>query len=358
MRLTATLAITLVFVTEAFAQVPDHLKCFKVKDPLPKTTYAANLSGLVTQPGCVIRTPARLACVAAAKTNITPTPPGGGGTGRPNAFLCYKMKCPKARLPLLLARDQFGTRAVEPKVADIVCAPLEAETTTTTSSTTTTTLVSGICSFKGNPCTTDTECGIPGRCGGGGSCRHACETNADCTPSTFCFDAAGVGKICVGCAADDDGCSVDANCRTSTGAAGADCNQYGHPECEAGGGSPCTISDPCVPMGPATGVCDFSGRPCRSDAECDVPGVCSPEGDCRQSCATENCTAQTSCFESGELGPICVGCGGDPSKCTAYGHCGDDAGGNPGNDCGFSDPQPPCTEAREPCEIPDRCNLP
>src|SRR6266404_2148226 len=108
------LIAALTLTTLAGAQpVPDHLKCYKIKDPQAKTTYTADLGGLVAEPGCLIKLPAKLACVPSTKTiTSSPQPPGGGGTGTPNSFFCYKVKCPKASLPSLSGADQFGSRAV------------------------------------------------------------------------------------------------------------------------------------------------------------------------------------------------------------------------------------------------------
>ena len=64
------------------------------------------------------------ACVPATKTNVVPTPPGGGATGTPNSFFWYKVKCPRATLPTLPGYDQFGNRTVAPKTARLLCAPL------------------------------------------------------------------------------------------------------------------------------------------------------------------------------------------------------------------------------------------
>src|SRR5690348_16185347 len=71
-------AVCLAWVAPGAAQpVPDHLKCYKVKDTQPKATYTADLGGLVAEPGCLIKVPGNLLCVEATKTGITPTPPGG-----------------------------------------------------------------------------------------------------------------------------------------------------------------------------------------------------------------------------------------------------------------------------------------
>jgi Protein of unknown function (DUF1566) len=136
-RLVAVLAV-LLSVAGAHAQ-SDHLACYKVRDSQAKAKYTADIDGLVLQPRCVVKVPAAMACVPATKSNVTPTPPGGGGTGTPNPFLCYKMRCPKTTLPTLAGSDQFGSRTVTPSAAKLVCAPLAGPSTTTTTTTSTTT---------------------------------------------------------------------------------------------------------------------------------------------------------------------------------------------------------------------------
>src|SRR5690242_15166620 len=103
--------VALGFASPAIAQLPDHLKCYKVKDPAAKKVYTADLGGLVPEPGCTIKVPAVMACVPASKTNVQPDPPGGGGTGTPGAVACYKVRCPKAALPPIQLDDQFGSRS-------------------------------------------------------------------------------------------------------------------------------------------------------------------------------------------------------------------------------------------------------
>ena len=111
-------------VASAAAQpAADHLKCFKVKDSQPKTLYTADLSGLVAETGCTIKFPAAMACVPSATQNVQPTPEGVGGTGTPNAFGCYKVKCPKGAPPPLQLGDRFGSRSVEVIKSKLLCAP-------------------------------------------------------------------------------------------------------------------------------------------------------------------------------------------------------------------------------------------
>jgi hypothetical protein len=124
------------------AQVSDHLECYAIKDPLlsgvrkPVKSYTADLDGLVPEPGCVIKMPAKYVCVETTKANVQPPPPGAPTGPSAGQLLCYKVKCPKATLPAVTMKDQFGTREVMPKGSKLVCAP--ATPTTTTSTTTST----------------------------------------------------------------------------------------------------------------------------------------------------------------------------------------------------------------------------
>jgi hypothetical protein len=109
---------------QAQAPTPDHLKCYTIKDPLARTRYTADLGGLVAEPGCKIQVPAIMACVPSTKANVTPTPPGGGGSGIPNSYFCYRVRCKREALPTLAGQDQFGARTVTPTRPAVICAPL------------------------------------------------------------------------------------------------------------------------------------------------------------------------------------------------------------------------------------------
>ncbi len=202
-------ALMAALVVPASAQpTGDHLKCYKVRDPQAKALYTADLGGLVPEPGCRIKVPAALACVPATKANVHPNPPGGGGTGTPNVFGCYKIKCLKAALPALQLHDQFGNRSVTPIAAKLLCAPAASPTTTTTSTTTSTTGVTVPCTAtdcapcSGGSCTT-------GQCyaTGGATCNHpgggptVCIDTSSCVPGGACTtdaDCATLGKqFCV-----------------------------------------------------------------------------------------------------------------------------------------------------------------
>jgi hypothetical protein len=127
------------------AQVADHLECYAIRDSLresgvnPARTYTADLNGLAPEPGCVIKMPAKYACVETSKTNVQPTPPGAAPGAAAGHFLCYKLKCAKASPPPVTLGDQFGTRAVTARSAKFLCAPASAPTTSTTSTVSTTT---------------------------------------------------------------------------------------------------------------------------------------------------------------------------------------------------------------------------
>lgn len=70
---------------------------FPIKDPAAKATYTADLGGGPTvEAGCIIKLPAKVACVPSAKTNVVPAPPGGGGTGT-RAFADSGYKGPFSR---------------------------------------------------------------------------------------------------------------------------------------------------------------------------------------------------------------------------------------------------------------------
>ena len=153
----AALSLSLGLAQPTAAQVPDHLKCFKVRDQLRQTTYTADLSGLVPEAGCKIRVPAAMICLPSTKTNVSPTPPGGGEGPPAGSFACYRLKCARPELPDVVIDDQFGTRVGTPSFAKMLCAPLNPTTTPTVTVSTTTVTTS----TTGTPSTTSTTLPCP-----------------------------------------------------------------------------------------------------------------------------------------------------------------------------------------------------
>jgi hypothetical protein len=163
MRRSSLVLLGVVFgVVPALAQVPDHLKCYKVKDSLAKAEYTADLGGLAAESDCLIKTPAKMLCVETAKTNVTPAPPGAAPGSAAGSFACYKVKCAKGpKLPVTID-DQFGSRAAEVIGPKLLCAPANVGPTTTTSATSTTTSTSTTTTTPGPPGCCYLNGGMPG----------------------------------------------------------------------------------------------------------------------------------------------------------------------------------------------------
>jgi hypothetical protein len=134
----------------ARAEVADHLKCYRIKDPLKLGgTVDLDTPQFGIDRGCRI-SKARLFCVPATKTNvavtnkatkepITPLPVSGPD---PGDRVCYQVKCPAAVADQEVT-DQFGTRVLAKFRTSLVCVPAvkgpPPPTTTTTTSTSTST---------------------------------------------------------------------------------------------------------------------------------------------------------------------------------------------------------------------------
>jgi len=128
----AAIAVVLAFgLTMAHAQVADHLKCYKIKDPV-KLAAVVDLDSpqFGLEAGCKV-TSAKMFCVPATKTvisavdkatglPITPLPVTGPD---PGDRICYKVKCPEPFPPDTQATDQFGTRTLTKFKPFMLCAP-------------------------------------------------------------------------------------------------------------------------------------------------------------------------------------------------------------------------------------------
>ena len=128
---TLALALSMMWVASAGGQVADHLKCYKVTDPL-KLSGTADLDTPQFGPdaGCAISKKARLFCVPATKTNVavvdkktgtplTPLPISGPD---PGDRICYKAKCPNIPADQSVT-DPFGNRTVSKLKATLLCTP-------------------------------------------------------------------------------------------------------------------------------------------------------------------------------------------------------------------------------------------
>jgi hypothetical protein len=158
--------------------VPDHLKCYTIKDSAPHTSYRADLTGIVTAPGCLIKVPGKLVCVASEKTNVVPAPPGAPAGNAVGGFVCYAVKCSSSAPPNQAFVDQFGNRTMRPSGANYLCAPASVGMTTTTTSTSTTTTLPG-------PCGDDPLCN--GTCPSGQGCALDPSNGCQCFTSSQCI---------------------------------------------------------------------------------------------------------------------------------------------------------------------------
>lgn len=173
------------------AQMLDHLKCHKMKDPqkLKATVDFDALQAQFSAQGCTIGKP-KFYCVPGTKRNVQPPEAvvfNVDGQQLENPFICYNAKCPDAP-PQNGVTDQFGSRIETGYKSSLICTPAIVGTVTTTSTTpgqTTTTVpgggacgaplapeCNGTCTTPGNICvSTGSSCGCvanPGHtpCGG------------------------------------------------------------------------------------------------------------------------------------------------------------------------------------------------
>ena len=252
------LAVVLVVVCDAvpsYGQTPDHLKCYKVHDPLLLSgTVDLDSPQFGVDPGCKIaRGVPPLFCVPATKTvvavrdratgqPITPLPISGND---PGDRLCYKLRC-EASPPDIEVTDQFGTRTLSGLRAKLLCTPAmkggPPTTSTTTTSTTSTTSTSSTTS------STTTTIG----------CTACSRTGLTCPGSgTTCTNDVNGHPCASGL------CDVNSQCCNSSV---FDVN--GHC-CDSA--TKCDVNGQCC----AGGVLDVNGHCCASGL-CDVNGQCCP----------------------------------------------------------------------------------
>ena len=299
----------------------DHLKCYKIKDPQPPTTYTANLSPLQhppfnVEPGCVISVPAKLLCIPVEKTNVQPTPPGAVNGTNAQDYLLYKIKCPnvtvvRGGMPLPVT-DQFGARTILVGSHKVLLVPAFKQ--------------SNLCHNQANP-------GQPPVCGG--ACPNPdqkCVLNpagTDCNCETPCgVNAAGV---CGGeCPLATQACNFTT---LSNGVVECGCHPFGgcFPDATGQCGGPCPNPDQRCVNDASTGSCQCEGpcgaigirrcgglcptaaeicttKPDDSGCEC-VPTTPQPCGMNTQGQCAGECPNNEACVPGGPVpGPGCV-CG-------------------------------------------------
>lgn len=130
-RYTVTAVVLFLAVLPVRAQVPDHLKCYKIKDPVKLAgVLDLNTPQFGPESGCTVST-AKLFCVPATKTIVSAQDKATGLPITPLAVstepttddrVCYKVKCAAAPADQVVT-DQFGSRTLTKLKAAMVCTP-------------------------------------------------------------------------------------------------------------------------------------------------------------------------------------------------------------------------------------------
>ena len=276
----------------AQAQIPDHLQCFKIKDAAAKASYLATITPTdLTFPaaaGCEIKVPAKLLCVDAVKSNVTPNPPGSDDGIAGQKYLCYKTKCPKSQ-PTASLTDQFGVHAVEVKATSLVCAPVPEPVSCTDLTT--------------NGDETDVDCG--------GSCPD-CALGQDCVMDGDCASAFCLGGVC-------STPSATCNDAIENGAeTGIDCGGGTCPDCLPGQG--CLVAGDCTSNVCSAGTCQ---TPLCSDGVQNgtETGTDCGGGSCPTCANGQGCSGGSDCTSGTCSGGICVSLLMDGAPCAFDGQC-------------------------------------
>jgi len=116
----------------ASAQTADHVACYHVRSRAPKTKYQVTLENEAGSVRCTVKAQPKIACLATAEIDASPTPPGGGPPpAAAGPFLCYQLRCPKPLPPDTTLSDEFGGHALSVRGAQWYCAPADATAETT-----------------------------------------------------------------------------------------------------------------------------------------------------------------------------------------------------------------------------------
>lgn len=197
----AVVALGALALARPVAAVTDHLACFKVTDHAPRGKFAVTLARETGTIQCTVKAPAKVGCLEMSQDSITRTPPGAVPTvgSPPGNFLCYALKCAKSSPPSASFSDQFGSRTISFRGAQLLCEPATQTGGSAPVASTTTTTIAGNpsgCTFSGGQCT--------GTCGAGMRCGTSAANGCTCQAVTCgnasapeCNGSCGSGKACV-----------------------------------------------------------------------------------------------------------------------------------------------------------------
>lgn len=300
-------AMSILLATASAAHaVSDHLQCLKIKDTTTKAQYLADITpsdtAFAAAAGCKIKVPAKLLCVDATKSNVTPAPPGSADGLPAQKYLCYQTKCPVTK-PTATITDQFGTHSVTVKSTGFVCAPVPAPATCT--------------DLTENGNETDVDCG-------GGTCP-ACANGLQCALASDCTSGLCTLNVCT---APAPSCTDFTQNGSETG---IDCGGGSCPQC--GNGQGCASASDCISGLCSAGICTSglgNGSACSLNGQC-TSGSC-VDGVCCNSACSGTCQACTFMKKGsgmdGACGPISSGfdpdseCAASPaSSCGTNGFC-------------------------------------
>jgi len=279
----------------------DHLKCYKIKDPL-KAKFVADLVPLQNppfspEPGCVITTPAKLFCIPVQKTNVRPTPiPGTVNGVAAQDYLVYKIKCPnvavtKGGMPLPVS-DQFGARTVLVGVHQLLLVPAfkQANLCHNTAPAGAQPVCGGDCTNPSQQCvlnSTTNACDCESPCGldTTGQCSGTCPF-----PTQNChFATQADGTLACSCNPPVDGCVRDP--------ASQQC------------GGPCPEADETCVTDVASGTCQCE-KPCGATGLRMCGGTCPPQQFCRVKPDDSGCECAPSAPQPCGMLPGSTQCGG------------------------------------------------